>query len=118
MTGPLRGAGRGRRTPTQAIRPTAAWGRQRIRPFHGGEVMLVLTRRVGETIVIDGTIRVTVVAVGGANVRLGVKAPPLVPVDRAEVHGRRAVCFHGPQPSVSTSPEGESSMQTAQPGDR
>jgi carbon storage regulator len=51
--------------------------------------MLVLTRRVGETIVIDGDIRVTVVSVQGDKVRLGVAAPTSVPVDRQEVHQRR-----------------------------
>jgi len=51
--------------------------------------MLVLTRRVGEEIVINGNIRVTVVAVKGERVRVGVDAPPEVSVDREEVHNRR-----------------------------
>lgn len=51
--------------------------------------MLVLTRRLGEEIVIDGDIRVTVVAVRGDKVRLGVAAPKFITVDRAEVHERR-----------------------------
>lgn len=51
--------------------------------------MLVLTRRIGEEIVIDGDIRVTVVEVKGNRVRLGISAPPGVSVDRAEVHQRR-----------------------------
>jgi carbon storage regulator len=50
--------------------------------------MLVLMRRVGETIVIDGGIRVTVVSVQGGKVRLGIEAPPEVRVDREEVHER------------------------------
>jgi carbon storage regulator len=52
--------------------------------------MLVLTRRIGETIVIDGDIRVTVVSVQGDKVRLGFKAPDYVRVDRQEIHDRRA----------------------------
>lgn len=52
--------------------------------------MLVLTRRLGETIVIDGDIRVTVVDVKGDRVRLGITAPASVAVDREEVHARRA----------------------------
>lgn len=52
--------------------------------------MLVLTRRVGETIVIDGDIQVTVVGVKGDRVRLGITAPASVTVDRQEVHERRA----------------------------
>ena len=52
--------------------------------------MLVLTRRPGETIVIDGAIQVTVVSLQGNRVRLGITAPASVPVDRQEVHARRA----------------------------
>ena len=51
--------------------------------------MLVLTRRVGEEIVIDGNIRVTVVGIKGDKVRIGVSAPEWVVVDREEVHRRR-----------------------------
>jgi carbon storage regulator len=51
--------------------------------------MLVLTRRVGETIVIDDEIRVTVISVRGERVRLGLTAPKLVQVDREEIHERR-----------------------------
>jgi len=51
--------------------------------------MLVLSRRVGEEIVIGGTIRVTVLAVHGDRVRLGILAPKDVVVDREEVHAKR-----------------------------
>jgi carbon storage regulator CsrA len=51
--------------------------------------MLVLSRRPGEEIVIAGNIRVTIVSVKGDRVRIGIDAPPNVPVDRAEVHERR-----------------------------
>jgi len=51
--------------------------------------MLVLTRRIGEKIVIDGVISVTVVAIRGDKVRLGVNAPPSILVDRSEIHERR-----------------------------
>ncbi len=51
--------------------------------------MLVLSRKVGEKVVIDGCITVTVVAVDGNKVRLGVTAPPEVRVDREEVHRQR-----------------------------
>jgi carbon storage regulator len=50
--------------------------------------MLVLTRKNGQEIVIDGRIRITVVAVKGDRVRIGVSAPPEVRVDRDEVHRR------------------------------
>ena len=47
--------------------------------------MLVLTRRVGEEIVIGGNIRVTVVAVKGNHVRLRITAPSSVAVARQEL---------------------------------
>ena len=55
--------------------------------------MLVLSRRPGEEIIIDGNIKVTVVSVKGDRVRIGIAAPDDVPVDRAEVHVRR-MQFH------------------------
>ena len=48
--------------------------------------MLVLTRKVGEVIVVNGEIRLTVVAIRGDRVRLGIKAPRETVVDREEVH--------------------------------
>jgi carbon storage regulator len=51
--------------------------------------MLVLSRRIGEEIIINDNIRVTVVAVKGDRVRLGIVAPREVTVDRSEVHERR-----------------------------
>ena len=47
--------------------------------------MLILTRRVGETIVIGGNIEVTVLAVRGQQAKLGINAPPEMPVHREEV---------------------------------
>ena len=60
-------------------------------PFilQGGTPMLVLSRKIGESIIIDGDITVTVVAVNGNKVRIGISAPPDVTVDREEVHVRR-----------------------------
>jgi len=52
--------------------------------------MLVLARRVGESIVIDGHTQVKVIAVQGQTIRLGIVAPDSVRVDRQEVHERRA----------------------------
>ena len=50
--------------------------------------MLVLTRRIGETLIIGEDIRVTVLEVSGNQVRLGVTAPKAVPVHREEVAER------------------------------
>jgi carbon storage regulator len=47
--------------------------------------MLVLTRRVGEEMVIAGNIRVAVVGVKGGKVRLGITAPSSVAVTRREL---------------------------------
>ena len=58
--------------------------------------MLVLSRRVGEEIVIAGNVRVTVVSVEGGKVRLGVSAPASVPVHRKEVHDRLAAWSAAP----------------------
>jgi carbon storage regulator len=54
--------------------------------------MLVLTRRSGEGIVIDGKIRLTIVSVRGDRIRIGIEAPPSVVVDRQEIHERRKLC--------------------------
>lgn len=51
--------------------------------------MLVLTRRMAETIVIDNEVRVTVLEVKGDRVRIGIAAPSTVLVDRQEVQERR-----------------------------
>jgi len=51
--------------------------------------MLILTRRVGETIRINDDITVTVLGVQGMQVRIGVSAPVGVPVDREEIHLRK-----------------------------
>jgi carbon storage regulator len=47
--------------------------------------MLVLTRRVGEEIVIADNIRVRVLMIKGQTIRLGITAPPSVPVVRLEL---------------------------------
>lgn len=56
--------------------------------------MLVLSRRIGEEIVIDGHIRVKVVSVQGNRVKLGVVAPEDVTVHRDEIHRQRMEFIH------------------------
>ena len=48
--------------------------------------MLILSRKPGESIVIDGRIKVTVVRVEGEVVKVGIEAPAEVPVHRQEVY--------------------------------
>jgi carbon storage regulator len=50
--------------------------------------MLILTRRVGETVVIGDEVTVTVLGVKGNQVRLGVNAPRHVAVHREEIYER------------------------------
>lgn len=50
--------------------------------------MLILTRRVGETVVIGNDVDVTVLAIKGNQVRLGVTAPREVTVHREEIFER------------------------------
>ncbi|MBN2871957.1 MAG: carbon storage regulator CsrA [Halothiobacillaceae bacterium] len=50
--------------------------------------MLILTRRVGETLIIGDDIAITVLGVKGNQVRLGIKAPRDVSVHREEVYQR------------------------------
>lgn len=63
--------------------------------------MLVLTRKVGEALQIGENIRITVIEVDGANVKLGINAPRSVAIHREEVYrkiqeqNRAAVAMSG-----------------------
>ena len=50
--------------------------------------MLVLTRKVGEQIIIGGNIKIMITAIKGDKIRIGIVAPPDVRVDREEVYRR------------------------------
>jgi carbon storage regulator len=61
--------------------------------FKEEHIMLVLTRKLGEKIVIGSDITITVVAINGGKVRIGIEAPKEVPVIRSELNDFRT-CHH------------------------
>jgi carbon storage regulator len=64
--------------------------------------MLVLSRRLNQTIVIAGRVRVTVLAITPNRVELGVEAPLQIAVDREEIHLRRQQCrIRGTDPTLN-----------------
>lgn len=58
--------------------------------------MLVLTRRVGENIVVADSIQIKVVSIKGGRVRLGFTAPASVRIHRQEVNDRAAALAEDP----------------------
>jgi carbon storage regulator len=54
----------------------------------GGSAMLVLTRRVGETVIVGNDVSVTILGVKGNQIRIGINAPRNVTVHREEIYER------------------------------
>jgi carbon storage regulator len=52
---------------------------------------LILTRRIGETVNIGQEVSITVMAINGSQVRLGITAPKNIVVDREEISERKRV---------------------------
>ena len=52
--------------------------------------MLILTRRVGETIMVGNDVKIVILGVKGNQVRMGIEAPKDLPVHREEIYNRIA----------------------------
>lgn len=69
--------------------------------------MLILTRRMGESLTIGDNVTVTVLSVKGSQVRLGIKAPREVAVHREEIYERiqreKGIAPVVPEPEVKES---------------
>lgn len=61
--------------------------------------MLILTRKLGEALIIDNDIIVTVLDVKGNQVRLGINAPKEVIIHREEIHER---IQRGVEPTIAS----------------
>lgn len=56
--------------------------------------MLILTRKIGESIIIDDDIRVKIVDIQGGQVRVGIEAPSAVDIYREEIYARINTTLH------------------------
>ena len=69
--------------------------------------MLILTRRVGETLMVGDDVTVTVLGVKGNQVRIGVNAPKEVSVHREEIYMRIQAEKNGNTGAAQASPGNE-----------
>jgi carbon storage regulator len=72
--------------------------------------MLILTRRVGETVMIGDDVTITVLGVKGNQVRVGINAPKSVAVHREEIYER---IKREQQPEPQESPDAPDTAEKA-----
>ena len=70
--------------------------------------MLILTRRISESIIIGDDVKLTVLGVKGNQVRIGIDAPKEVSVHREEIYMRIQQEKNGEQPAPSDTDQEES----------
>jgi carbon storage regulator len=71
--------------------------------------MLVLTRKLGESIVIDDRVRITVIALKGNQVKLGIEAPAETKIYRGEIYAK---ILEENQRAATTGPDDLSVLQS------
>ena len=69
--------------------------------------MLVLTRRIGETLLIGKDVTVTVLGVSRQQVRIGIEADRSIPVHREEIYAKIGHPSHGHPPPPDLRPNNE-----------
>jgi carbon storage regulator len=72
--------------------------------------MLILTRRVGESVVIGEDVTVTVLGVKGNQVRIGINAPKTVAVHREEIFERIKSGGRSPADGAGSPPDEQTSL--------
>lgn len=75
--------------------------------------MLVLSRKIGQSLLIGPNIRLTVCAISGGQVRIGIEAPQEVKVLREEVARREASRANGNEGGRGNADQGDSAKSTA-----
>ena len=76
--------------------------------------MLVLSRTIGQSLLIGPNIRLTVCAISGGQVRIGIEAPQEVKVLREEVARREASRAKGHEGGLGNGSQGESARSGSQ----